>query len=393
MSTVVKNESKITYNEFLNPDSVFIPLYDDYDLLITNNDYVYKGQALEQKNNEYIYSPVSGRIIGAKTCVFSDNKKRQCIVILNDYKEKTKKRIGKKRLDRSYKLNDIIDVLQKQNAISMSEVGVKLWEIIFNAPVLLINAIELDENIFTNSFIFTHHMSDILDTIDFLGDIIGAKNIILAIANSDTENIANLSEFLGTYPKIKLKIMNGKYPMGLKRVLKSELFPRIEPNNIVFLGLADILAIYSVIVRNKVVSERYITITGNAIVSPSVIYTKIGALVKPIIASFVKLNISDSIYITNSLIGGNNVDIDELVVTHDLSAVIINTPKENTVKSCINCGKCHEVCPVKLNPKYIMENIDNPDKMQKAKKDKCINCGLCTNICSANINLKEYLNK
>ena len=63
---------------------------------------------------------------------------------------------------------------------------------------------------------------------------------------------------------------------------------------------------------------------------------------------------------------------------------VIIIPKFNEEeKPCNLCGMCYKICPVKVNPKNVMDT---------GKKSKnCIDCGLCTYICPCKINLRKYL--
>lgn len=378
MSTVLSSK-KILFHEYLKPDFVFIPLKANYDLMVTNNQHVYKNGKLAVKDNSYVYSPVSGYIMGSKTCTSYNGKEEQCVVIANDFKEKSEKRNGIKHFNTKTKLEDVL-----KNKLLNFE---KMFDV--NATTLLISSLESDNDSFTNSFILKDNMFEILDTIDFLGEILdNIKRIVFVMPNKDTENIARISEFRGTYPKINIKMINGAYPACLKEVLKKEIIPKEE---IMFLNVFEVLAIYNAIIRTKTVSERYITISGDALDQYVVINAKIGSLVKPIIQDLVKLTIDNCVFITNSSIGGNLVNINELIVTDDLSGIFINSKKDTLVKECLNCGKCKEVCPVNINPKYIRENMNDEQKLAKAKINDCIKCGLCTHMCPANINLKEYL--
>ena len=81
---------------------------------------------------------------------------------------------------------------------------------------------------------------------------------------------------------------------------------------------------------------------------------------------------------------------DDVVITKNLNSVIIM--KNNFLKSfeCINCGRCAEVCPVKLFPSLILKNIENINKLKKLRVKECIDCGLCSYICPSKIEINEY---
>ena len=58
---------------------------------------------------------------------------------------------------------------------------------------------------------------------------------------------------------------------------------------------------------------------------------------------------------------------------------------------CINCGKCTNICPVRLSPIEIKKNLSNKKVIKKLNPKKCIRCGLCSYICPSRINLREIV--
>jgi len=385
--------------DYLNPDFVFIPFREGYKLKVENSHPVFKEGILQEGIHSFILSSISGEVIGAKKCIISDGSEVKCIAIANNFKEQPGKREAIKKKKKFSKV-EIISLLKNKNGLSMTHYNKNLWDILFqaiNANTLIVSSLELSDELLGNSYLMTHYQADILDTIDILIESFGFKSTTLVLPNTDTKNIATHHEYSGRYPKIKLKIMNSKYPMGLEHILIRELCGKnINKKDILFLSVADCYAIYNVLIRNKHITERLITIAGNMVQTPIIINAKIGALIEPAINEFVKLKNSKEenlVFITNEHLTGTAIPIDSLVVTHDLRGVIINQKKEVKSKSCINCGRCRNGCPEGLNPKFIMDNAKNPDKLIESKLENCIKCGLCTYNCPAKINLKPFLIK
>ena len=88
---------------------------------------------------------------------------------------------------------------------------------------------------------------------------------------------------------------------------------------------------------------------------------------------------------------GKSLPTDDVVVSSDLNSVVVKQNKFIRSQECINCGRCVELCPVKIYPSLIFKNIDNIKKLKKLNVTNCINCGLCSYICPSKIELSEYL--
>ena len=61
-------------------------------LLVKNQEEIKKEQAVLINNEKKIYSPISGKVVGAKDCVSGLGISHKCLVIENDFKEKLEKR-------------------------------------------------------------------------------------------------------------------------------------------------------------------------------------------------------------------------------------------------------------------------------------------------------------
>ena len=175
------------------------------------------------------------------------------------------------------------------------------------------------------------------------------------------------------------------YPISNRNFLMELL--NVNLDNTLLISPENLLALYNTLKKNKRITEKYITITGNAIENPIVVNAKIGSSVKKIIEENIKFLSNDEvIYVVNGLMCGKEINIDDLIVTSDMTGLIINYKKEYLENECINCGKCREVCPANIDPKACFVNKNNNNDISK-----CIECGLCTYICPAYINFKNRI--
>ena len=228
-------------------------------------------------------------------------------------------------------------------------------------------------------FILKNNMEKILDTVDAIRSILKIPQAILLFKDNNNENIIKYNNFIGSYPNISIKLIPDLYPLNNNELLK-EMFFHIKKDNyntIKIINIQNIINVYNAIKRKRQTTEKYITISGNAIENPCVINVKIGTRVKEILQNNIKFKEQDVIFLANGPLSGYEVKkLDDLIVTNDFKGLIINKKEVKEADNCINCGKCYRICPIGLDPK----NID---------KDKCIRCGLCSYFCPSKINLHE----
>lgn len=373
----IKNHIDNNVVNYLNPDFLYIPMPEGYELSVKTNSVINKEDVLLHKQDEFIYSPISGRVLGKTSSMKVNNENINCIVIENDFKEHVKMRKSANKYINEYNKEKMVEQIKKLNGCKK----------ILDREIkhIIINGIDRDPNEKTYSVIINKYSSKILETIDALASIFQAQTTILAINNNDSENVINLSNNIGTYPNIKLKLLPDIYPVGFKKVLIKNLFKSKDvTEGILYLNVEDIYNIYNVLKRNKPITEKIITISGNCIEKPFVINVKIGTSIADIIKKCCTITNEKYFCVINGLIAGQTLDSLNGVVTFDTRSIFLNTVSDEKENKCINCGLCNTKCPVGLNPKYIKEH-------KNADRSKCIHCGLCTYICPSKINFKKYL--
>lgn len=366
--------------DFLNPEFVYIPIYKGYSLKIKDKSYIKKEQIVEETDKKIpIYSPISGVVAGGINKKKFNNRQIPTIAIENDYKEELfKKRAGVKNISNLNK-DDLIKILSTMGTIDSDNGEELLYKVIedhTNIKYLVIKCFDNEPYIENTYFELKNYAEIILETIDDLISILGCNKAILLMKNNFPDNIIKYNNYLGTYPKITIKLIDDLYPLNNDQIIKKEILKmKNDNNNLIIFSLQNILNIYNAVKRKRQITEKYITITGNAIENPCVINVKIGTQITEIIKNIIKIKEKDVTFITNGLLSGYEIDnINGLIVTNDFEGLIINKKVYTTPSKCINCGKCYNVCPMGLNPK----NIDF---------SKCIRCGLCSYYCPAKIDL------
>ncbi len=366
-----------TVLNYLNPDYIYIPIEEGFSINVKSNTNIYKEDILLKSDDKLIYSPISGKVLGKTSSMSDNNTVIPCVVVENDFREKIKKKKSTEKYINEYSCEDALKLIYKYNACDR--------DIDINAKTLLVNGIDSDPFEKTSSHIIDLYSSKILEAIDALSIILNVDTTILAINNHDTNNVINLSNNIGTYPNIALKLVPDIYPLSFQNILIKNILTKKQIGaGVIYLTVQDIYNIYNVLKRKKPITEKLVTISGNAIESPIVVNVKIGTSMADLIKNCCHIIDKNYYVITNGLIAGNTLTSLNNIVTSDTRSIFLNTVDSTPEKKCINCGLCNKKCPVGLNPKYIREH-------KEADRRKCINCGLCSYICPSKINFKPFL--
>ncbi len=366
MPSLVKIEAKTNtiknITEYLNPDRVYIPYNKKYNLDIKSEEYVLLNGLILHNDDEYVYSPISGTIIGASECIVN-GKKAPTIVIENDFKEKVYKVKGSIKNISNYSKEEFKKIVKIYNAYLGS----------LDGSTLVISGIDYEPYEETMSYLIKTHAEELLECIDSIYHILNIKKCYFAIKNNDNDNVISLVNQIGTYPNIELKLMPNLYPIGQKDILINEI--GLNKEDTVFMTVEEIYAIFNVLKRKKPITEKIITVSGDLIDSPKVMLVKIGTNINDIITNYFKVKDEYFNVVINGLLSGYVIADLNAVITPDIRSVFICSKHTEKKKKCINCGQCVLHCPVNANPKA------------KLRMEKCIKCGLCNYLCPANIKL------
>ena len=210
---------------------------------------------------------------------------------------------------------------------------------------------------------------------DKLFNLYTCSNNLLVLKNTDAFVIDECLSTLGSYPEIKLSLVNDEYLLENNEVLGKYL--KLKGNTL-FLSVTELVKIYNLF-KGKVSTTKLITISGDAIKENKVLRVKVNTSLKDVTDKYIDINETCD-YIINGLMTGFKIDnINNFIITEEVKSINIMKKRNIKESKCIRCGKCISICPCGVNP-VSMQN-----------KEKCIDCGLCTYICPCYINLRERL--
>lgn len=342
-------------------------------------------------------SSVSGTIVGIEKKYISNGKLVDCLVIENDFKEKYRNKLGKKKDITKYSKESFIYMLQKGGVTGMGGSDYPTfikYDTNEQIKYLIVNAVECEISSSADSATMYHHTQEILECIDAIIEIMGIEKAYIAVNENNNQVIKRLLKYINTYPNIKIWGTIDAYPSGWEKYLVNEITGLTydkKPSEIGVItdNVSTIYSIYELLKYDRPLTEKIVTIAGTGVKKEANYKVKIGTNFSELMLKIDGYKkIKEPILIAGGYMMGTSIPSDELIITKDLNTILVI--EDNNIKSetCIKCGKCSEVCPVGLMPVMI---IDNKEKSKKLKLDKCIECGLCSYVCPAKIEVREIL--
>ncbi|MDN5304448.1 MAG: H+/Na+-translocating ferredoxin:NAD+ oxidoreductase subunit [Fusobacteriaceae bacterium] len=331
-----------------------------------------------------IHATVSGKI---------EKITEEFIEIKNDYRE-TKFEYEKIEINTPEKF---INILKEYGIVGMGGAMFPTYKK-FDIPEdkqienLVINAAECEPYLNADNRVIIEKYNLIIKILEFIKNLFNIKNIVIGI-EKDKHDAIKILEKSNKNKLYKIKKLKTIYPQGAEKQLIQNIFNKEIKNlpideNIVVINVSTCYAIYNVIFNNKPLTKRAVTISGEAIKEPKNLLVPIGTEVKELF-EYCKLD-NEKEY--KKFLGGPmmGVEIDEnSTILKGTNGVIAITEKEvnpYSEKECISCGRCVDVCPMRLIPlKYVEYYRRNQlEKMKNYEINKCIKCGCCQYICPVN---------
>ncbi len=393
-------EELIVYNK---PKKVYIPLISGNDtnitILVNKGEYVYKGSIVGKRKGDFripIHASVSGTVLDFEERTCYNGEKVKCVVIENDFKEKIEQKLSIKKNINQYSKEEFLELLKESGIIGMGGAGFPTYVKYEskNINTLIVNAVECEPYIMADYALAKVKCEEILETIDAILEINKINEAIIAIKKENVVLKQIFDNFIGTYLKIKIKLVPNVYPMGWEKALIKQITGKDYDNypsdiGIIVNNISTIYAIYEALKYNKPLIERIVTFSGEGLEEPHNVLVKVGTPVSEVLKEL-KIK-QDSIIVAGGPMMGTKVE--DLVISPNLNCVLALDDNITLATPCIKCGKCVNVCPVKLSPVLIMKTKYKKEKdIKKIKSlhpEKCIGCGLCSYICPAKLFVRE----
>ncbi len=230
----------------------------------------------------------------------------------------------------------------------------------------------------------------------------GAERIVVAIEDNKPEAVESMKVAANGMP-VKIAVVKTRYPMGGEKQTVRAVLKRTIPTGglpldvgVVVINVATAAAIARAVLRGKPVTHRVISVTGEGVETPKNVLAPIGVSYRELIDFCGGLKPDAARIISGGPMMGFAVGDTEIPVTKGTSGIVVLTEAEiqrSAETACVRCGRCVDVCPLKLVPSKLAISSRNKDWELAAKYyiSACMECGCCAYVCPAGIPLVQLI--
>lgn len=202
---------------------------------------------------------------------------------------------------------------------------------------------------------------------------------------------------------IEVILVKTKYPQGAEKDIITAATGREVPAGklpaaagCVVCNVGTVCSISEAFREGKPLIERAFTVSGLGVKEPKNLSAPIGTLVSDLVGSEIQLQENVAKIISGGPMMGFSMQSAEFPILKGTSGILFLTESEIDVTDsspCIGCGKCVEVCPMRLTPVMIVRSVQ-ADSLADAKNYglmDCFECGSCAYICPATVRLVQII--
>ena len=395
----------------IEPEYVVIPMVQHIGApcqpLVKVGDRVLKGQKIG--DGEGLCVPVHASVSGLVKAIEPRPHVRGtnilAVVIENDHKYET--------VTMPIPTNDdeILHAIREAGIVGMGGAAfpgnVKALGAMGNVDTLIANGCECEPYITADDTLLRTEPEKVIAGMGILAKLLHPKRLVLAVEDNKTEAIEQITNQLANFAEVpvELAILPTRYPQGSeKQLIQAVTGRQVPPGQLpvkvgcAVFNVSTFAAIFRAVSEGKPLTERIVTVSGEAIANPQNFLVPIGTSFHDLIEIAGGLHDKTERVISGGpMMGVAQFDLAVPVIKATNSILCLlkdrNGAAENPV--CLRCGKCVGVCPMRLQPLYMYRFVKagRVDELQRLNVLDCIECGSCAFTCPGKLPLVETFRK
>ncbi len=395
--------------QIITPKQVVIPLRQHIGApcqpLVQVGDHVLRGQKIGDGQGLCVpvHASVSGTVVAIEPRPHPGGGLVDAIVIENDYNDTPVEVIPgdpAKMTD-----DEILHRIREAGLVGMGGAAfpgnVKALSSMGKVNTLIANACECEPYITADDSLLRSTPEQVLRGMQILAGILKPERTVLAVEDNKAAVIEKLRPMLPQFAPVELVVLPTRYPQGAEKQLIQSVTGRQVPAGqlpvsvgCAVFNVSTFAAIYRAVELGLPLTQRIVTVSGEAINQPQNFIVRLGTTFHDLIQVAGGLNEKTERVISGGPMMGIAQKNLPTPITKTTNSTLYppkdqNGAAENPV--CLRCGKCVTVCPMRLQPLYLYRftNAQRVEDLKRLNILDCMECGSCAFTCPGKLPLVE----
>lgn len=273
-----------------------------------------------------------------------------------------------------YTKDEILGIIKKAGIINEALKG---YFIDFINPLtkykkIIIDAVDDQPYDLTKTAVFLNFEQEVVRGAEILANAFGIpKTELLIMKNFRTAELIK-----NNLHKMRVVEVSGKYPA------EPEIVQYAHKNTALRVGVNCCRAVYRAAFFGEPQITNVITVWGEGVEKPAIYEVLNGTLTKYLLQMCGAKGILERV-VAGGVMTGYVISPEYSSLRWDSALTVMPLKKHNKESYCISCGRCADVCPMKLAPYYILRssNKKSEEIAKQLSAGMCIFCGACSYVC------------
>ena len=395
----------VAIQEFPEPDILVIPMSQHIGApckpLVKKNDQVKKGQKIGDNQGLCVpvHASVSGKVKSVESKPHSNGTTVMSVVIENDHLGTLDESIQPRTQAEVDALTpeELIGIIREAGIVGMGGASfpthVKLSGGIGKVDTIIVNAGECEPYITSDDRLCREMPEKLISGIQVIMKILGLKEAHIGIEDNKPEAIRALKANVGDSGVI-VDVLPAMYPQGAEKQLIQAITGRQVPSGglpaavgCAVFNAATCKAIHDAVYDGMPLIKRIVTVSGDILIEPKNLLVPIGTSYDDLIEACGRSAVPYKILNGGPMMGSSQYDASVPTIKACNAITVLGFKNKYSVSDsqCIRCGKCIDVCPMRLMPVLMYKALyaNDVEEMKATNLMDCIECGCCAYNCPA----------
>ena len=392
--------------DFPAPDELVIPMVQHIGApclpLVKKGDQVTMGQKIGDKQGLCVpvHDSVSGKVKAVEIRPHTNGTMVMSVVITNDHQDTLCPDIQPRTAEQVAQLSneELISIIREAGIVGMGgatfPTHVKLSSSIGKVDTVIVNASECEPYIVADDRLCQEYPDELISGLLIIMRILGLNKAHIGIEDNKPAAIKALRAAIDPKTGIVVDVLATKYPQGGEKQMVYAITGKEIPSGALpaavgcaVFNAATCKAIHDAVYEGMPLIRRIVTVSGDILMEPKNLMVPIGTNFDVLNQSAGRSMNPYKILSGGPMMGAAQFDVSVPVIKGTNAVTILGERNRFHVEAsqCIRCGKCIEVCPMKLMPVLIYKAMLSGD-MEEIKASNimdCIECGSCAYTCPA----------